>query len=210
MRRLRTASESSQLLVPYWVPENWTRRKTETATPWPYVESFVYTHIGGVHSLQMGTFSQPGFSWPRWYVFVLYTLSNWGRLPNWGGLPNWGRLPNRWPFCPLVDSRVPGLNVYTPLLIFMHEVRHNANSKRGDGRSHCKWWGTCAHSLILGKNYDVMHKYWVRSFSFPGSTPMCGGFFPRTNVGNYLHTFVLEKKTPHTGVDPGKLNERTH
>ena len=29
-------------------------------------------------------------------------------------------------------------------------------------------------------------------------------------MGNYLHTFVLEKKTPHTGVDPGKLNERTH
>ena len=41
---------------------------------------------------------------------------------------------------------------YTPLLIFIHEVCHNANSKRGDGRSHC-------HSLILGKNYDVMHKY---------------------------------------------------
>ena len=35
-------------------------------------------------------------------------------------------------------------------------------------------------------------------------------FFSRTNVGNYLHTFVLEKNTPHTGVDPGKLNERTH
>ena len=49
----------------------------------------------------------------------------------------------------------------------------------------------------------------VRSFSFPGSTPVC--FFFRTNVGNYLHTFVLaKKKTPHIGVDPGKLNERTH
>ena len=33
--------------------------------------------------------------------------------------------------------------------------------------------------------------------------------FSRTNVGNYLHTFVLEKNPPHTGVDPGKLNERT-
>ena len=32
MRRLRTASESSQLLAPYYVPENWKRRKTETAT----------------------------------------------------------------------------------------------------------------------------------------------------------------------------------
>ena len=28
-------------------------------------------------------------------------------------------------------------------------------------------------------------------------------------MGNYLHTLVLKKKTPHTGVDPGKLNERT-
>ena len=35
-------------------------------------------------------------------------------------------------------------------------------------------------------------------------------FFFRTNVGNYLPTFVLEKITPpHTGVAPGKLNERT-
>ena len=50
---------------------------------------------------------------------------------------------------------------------------------------------------------------WVRSFSFPGSTPVCGGFFSKTNLGSYLHTFVLGKKTPHTGVDPGKLNERT-
>ena len=33
--------------------------------------------------------------------------------------------------------------------------------------------------------------------------------FSRTNVGNYLHTFVLGKKTLHTGVNPGKLNERT-
>ena len=29
-------------------------------------------------------------------------------------------------------------------------------------------------------------------------------------MGNYLHTFILEKKTSHTGVDPGKLSERTH
>ena len=49
----------------------------------------------------------------------------------------------------------------------------------------------------------------VRSFSSPRSTPVRGVFFTRTNVGNYLHTLVLEKKTPHTGVDPGKLNERT-
>ena len=33
--------------------------------------------------------------------------------------------------------------------------------------------------------------------------------FSRANVGNYLHTFILEKETPHTEVDPGKLNERT-
>ena len=36
--------------------------------------------------------------------------------------------------------------------------------------------------------------YGVRSFSFPGSTPVCV-FFSRTNVSNYLHTFVLENKT---------------
>ena len=36
-------------------------------------------------------------------------------------------------------------------------------------------------------------------------------FFFRTTVGSYLHTFVLDQnKTPHTGVNPGKLNERTH
>ena len=46
----------------------------------------------------------------------------------------------------------------------------------------------------------------VRSFSLPGSTPVCGRFFSRTNVGSYLHR---KEKTPHTGVDPGKLNERT-
>ena len=39
----------------------------------------------------------------------------------------------------------------------MHEVRHSSYPKRGYGCSHCKWWGTCAHSLILGKNYEVMH-----------------------------------------------------
>ena len=51
--------------------------------------------------------------------------------------------------------------------------------------------------------------HWVRSFSFPGSTRCVAVFFSRTNVGSYLHTFVLEKTPPHTGVDPGKLNERT-
>ena len=44
----------------------------------------------------------------------------------------------------------------------------------------------------------------------PLGLPRCVvGFFPRTNVGNYLHKSVLEKKPPHTGVDPGELNERT-
>ena len=49
----------------------------------------------------------------------------------------------------------------------------------------------------------------VRSFSFPGSTPVCGGFFPgRTWV--IICTRSSQKKTSsHTGVDPGKLNERT-
>ena len=50
---------------------------------------------------------------------------------------------------------------------------------------------------------------WVRSFSFPGSTPVCGVFFFQDERGNYLQTFVLEKNTPHTGVDPWELNERT-
>ena len=51
---------------------------------------------------------------------------------------------------------------------------------------------------------------WVCSFSFTGSTPVCGRVFSRTNVANYKHTFVLGKKNlSHTGVDPGKLNERT-
>ena len=50
----------------------------------------------------------------------------------------------------------------------------------------------------------------VRSFSSPGSTPVCGGFFFQDERGYYLHTFVLGKKKRHTtGVDPGKLNERT-
>ena len=49
--------------------------------------------------------------------------------------------------------------------------------------------------------------HWVRSFSFPGLTPVCGVFFPRKNVGNYLHTFILEKI--HTGVEPGEA-KRMH
>ena len=45
--------------------------------------------------------------------------------------------------------------------------------------------------------------YRVRSFSCPGSTPVFGVFFPRTNV-------AWKGQTPHDGVEPGKLNERTH
>ena len=50
---------------------------------------------------------------------------------------------------------------------------------------------------------------WVRSFSFPGSTPVCVGFFSRTNVGNYLHTFVLEKENA-THRDRPREAKRTH
>ena len=50
----------------------------------------------------------------------------------------------------------------------------------------------------------------MRSFSFPGSTPVCDGFFPgRTCADNYPRS-SWKKKQPHTGVDPGKLSERTH
>ena len=51
------------------------------------------------------------------------------------------------------------MDVIYALLIFMHELRHNFNPKRGYGRSQCKWWRTCAYSLIVGKNYDAMHEY---------------------------------------------------
>ena len=51
------------------------------------------------------------------------------------------------------------MDVIYARLIFMHELRHNFNPKRGYGHSHCKWWRTCAYSLIVGKNYDVMHEY---------------------------------------------------
>ena len=49
----------------------------------------------------------------------------------------------------------------------------------------------------------------VRSFSFPGSTSVCGGFFlpGRTCADNYPRSSW--KKKTHTGVDQGKLNERT-
>ena len=51
----------------------------------------------------------------------------------------------------------------------------------------------------------------MRSISFPGATSVCGVFFVqgRTCADNYPRS-SWKKKTPHTGVDPGKLNERTH
>ena len=53
--------------------------------------------------------------------------------------------------------------------------------------------------------------HWVRLFSFPGSTPVCGLLFftGRTCADNYPRS-SWKKKPTHTGVDPGKLNERTH
>ena len=51
---------------------------------------------------------------------------------------------------------------------------------------------------------------WVRSISFPGSTPVCGVFFFQDErVQIITHVRPGEKKPPHTGVDPGKLKERT-
>ena len=41
----------------------------------------------------------------------------------------------------------------------MHEVRHNANPKRGGVATASDGGGPYAHSLFLGKNYDVMLKY---------------------------------------------------
>ena len=55
----------------------------------------------------------------------------------------------------------------------------------------------------------VFHR--VRLFSFPGSTLVCGViFFPGRTWVIICTCSFSKKKTPHTGVDPGKLNERTH
>ena len=52
--------------------------------------------------------------------------------------------------------------------------------------------------------------YRVRSFSFPGSTPVCGVFFFQNERERIItHVRPGNKKAPHTGVDHGKLNERT-
>ena len=53
--------------------------------------------------------------------------------------------------------------------------------------------------------------HWVRSFSFPGSPPSCDVFFfpGRTCADNFPRS-PWKKTPPHTGVDPGQLNERTH
>ena len=58
----------------------------------------------------------------------------------------------------------------------------------------------------------ILHgNLWVRSISFPGSTPVCGVFFFQDErVQIITHVRPEKKKMPHTGVDPGKLNERTH
>ena len=63
---------------------------------------------------------------------------------------------------------------------------------------------------MFWQNFMKIH-HWVRSFSFPGSTPVRGVFFlpGRTWVIICTHS-SWETKPPHTGVDPGKLNERTH
>ena len=40
----------------------------------------------------------------------------------------------------------------------------------------------------------------------PGLTPVCGVFFSPGRTCADKNPLVLEKKPPHTGVDPGKLN----
>ena len=54
-----------------------------------------------------------------------------------------------------------------------------------------------------------MAKYWVRSFSFPGSTPVCDEVFFWDERVQIITHVRPGKNPPHTGVDPGKLNERT-
>ena len=75
---------------------------------------------------------------------------------------------------------------------------------------------TCAsHSVQYGLDVTPCvpdtdaHNGCVRLASL--GRPRCLAVFSsRTNVGNYLYTFVLGEKPSHTGVDPGKLIERTH
>ena len=63
--------------------------------------------------------------------------------------------------------------------------------------------------LLLYQN-GVQWDLWVRSFSFPGSTLVCGVFFSPGRTWVIICTRSSWKnKTLHTGVDPGKLNERT-
>ena len=53
-------------------------------------------------------------------------------------------------------------------------------------------------------------KQWVRSFSFPESTPVCGGFFSQDECMQIItHVRPGKKNTPRTGVDQEELNERT-
>ena len=47
----------------------------------------------------------------------------------------------------------------------------------------------------------------MRSFSFPGSTQVCDGFFSQDERVQIIIHVRPGKKPPHTGVDPGKLNE---
>ena len=69
----------------------------------------------------------------------------------------------------------------------------------------------CWSILSSYRNVLGLLEHRVRSFSFPGSTPVYGVFFfQEERVQIITHVHPRKKKTSHTGVDPGKLNERTH
>ena len=71
----------------------------------------------------------------------------------------------------------------------------------GKQNIHLLKWRPCVFHVKL---------YRVRSISFPGSTPVCGVFFFQDErVQIISHVRPGKKNRQHTGVDPGKLNERT-
>ena len=92
---------------------------------------------------------------------------------------------------------------FETILIFlkslMSDKSHNTN----------RWPCTRYVNVYKFSRLDSQSSRWAISGCVrlaPLGRPRCvTDFFPRTNVGNYLHTFNLENKLPHTGVDPGKL-----
>ena len=62
-------------------------------------------------------------------------------------------------------------------------------------------WGTTLFRVFF-------HSLWVRSLGRPWCL-CCVSFFQDKRVQIVTHARPGRKKTPHTGVDPGKLYERT-